>query len=196
MRCDEAQEHLSAYLDRELTAELAAAVRAHLDACPDCRAVADGLRTTADLLGRLPVRSAPGHVAADVQREIERRMVLESPAAVEGQPPERTLAIRRARQWPRVLAVAATVVVAVGIGVLAYRQSTVTPPAGEIAEKTPKQELPAVAVAPPTSGTVSGGGTPTKDGRESFEAGGRKEYALKHARTLRPRPVPWRLRGL
>ena len=166
MRCDEAQEHLSAYLDRELTAELSDAVRAHLDACPDCRAVADGLRATADLLGRLPVRSAPAHVAADVQREIERRLLLEAPAAVEGRPPERTLATRRARQWTRALAVAATVVVAVGIGVLAYRQSTITPPPGDIAEKTPQQEVPAWVTGP---GTVA---VTAEDGQKSFEAGG------------------------
>ncbi|MGB3086669.1 MAG: zf-HC2 domain-containing protein, partial [Phycisphaerae bacterium] len=54
MLCDQVREHLSAYLDRELTAELSAAVRAHLDACPDCRALLKDLRATVDLLGRIP----------------------------------------------------------------------------------------------------------------------------------------------
>jgi anti-sigma factor RsiW len=178
MLCNEVQEHLSAYLDHELTAELSAAVRVHLDACPDCRTLADNLRTMADMLGRLPVYSAPAHLAADVQREIERRMVLESPAVAEGQPSERTLPIQRASQWPRVAAVAAAVVVAMGIGMLAYLQSTSTPPAAGLAEKTPKQELPDVAAAPATGARpASGPGAvvvSAEEARKSLEAGGRK----------------------
>jgi autotransporter-associated beta strand protein len=120
MLCNEAREHLSAYLDKELSADLSAAVRAHVDSCAECRALAADLQATANLLGRLPVRKAPATTAADVQREIERRLILEAPETVEGELPERTLPIRRARQWPRVVAMAATVALASGIGILAY----------------------------------------------------------------------------
>jgi len=124
MLCDQVREHLSAYLDEELTADLSAAVRAHLDTCAACRMLADELQATADLLGRLPVRPAPEHLAADVIGEIERRGIVPAGAPVEGQPQERTLPMRRARLWPRALAVAATVLLAVGIVVLAYLGET------------------------------------------------------------------------
>jgi anti-sigma factor RsiW len=148
MVCNETREHLSAYLDKELSAELSAAVRAHLAACPECRALADELRATATLLGRLPVRPAPEHVAADIQREIERRLLLEeAPPALDAQPPERTLPLHRARAWPRVAAVAATALLAAGISVMAYlgRQGAV-PQGVTVAEKSAPQ-TPPVAVA-------------------------------------------------
>ena len=119
MQCKQVRDHLSAYLDRELSAELASAVRHHLAACPECRALLEELRATADLLGRLPVRQAPGGMADDVRREIERRML--APQAVEeSSMPERTLAAHRARPWPRVLAVAACLALAAGIGLVAF----------------------------------------------------------------------------
>ena len=139
MLCDQVREHLSAHLDKELTAELSAAVRAHLDTCAACRTLADELRATADLLGRLPVRAAPEHLAADVIREIERRGIVPAGAPVEGQPQERTLPMRRARLWPRALAVAATVLLAVGIAVLAYLGETAKGPA-----PTPAYEVAAL----------------------------------------------------
>jgi len=119
MRCEQVRKHLSAYLDRELTAELAAAVRGHLASCPACRRLLDELRGTADLLGRLPVREPPADLADDVMREVERRM-LAPPTGVEPTMPERTLALDRTRLWPRVLAVAACVALAAGIGLLAF----------------------------------------------------------------------------
>ena len=120
MLCEQAREHLSAYLDRELASELSVAVRAHLESCADCRALLADLRATAGLLGALPVHRAPADLAEDVQREIERCIIL--PAAesdYDAEPQERTLALRRVRLWPKALAVAASVLLVVGIGVLA-----------------------------------------------------------------------------
>ncbi|MCX5653560.1 MAG: zf-HC2 domain-containing protein, partial [Planctomycetota bacterium] len=131
MLCDQVREHLSAYLDRELTADLSAAVRAHLDACAECRALADDLRATVDLLGRLPARPAPGHLTDDVMREIERRGILAVGAAIEPPPQERTLPMRRARLWPRALAVAATLALAIGIGIFAYLSEVGGPKASQ-----------------------------------------------------------------
>lgn len=119
MQCKQVHNHLSAYLDRELTAELASAVRHHLAGCPECRAMLEELRGTADLLGRLPVRAAPAGLADDVRREIERRM-LTPQAADDAAMPERTLAAHRVRLWPRALAVAACLALAAGIGLVAY----------------------------------------------------------------------------
>ena len=120
MLCQQARDHLSAYLDRELASELSSAVRAHLESCAGCRALLADLRATAGLLGALPVHRAPADLAEDVQREIERCTIL--PAAELGydaELQERTLALRRVRLWPRALAVAASVLLVVGIGVLA-----------------------------------------------------------------------------
>ncbi len=120
MLCEQARDHLSAYLDRELASELSSAVRAHLESCAGCRALLADLRATAGLLRALPVHRAPADLAEDVQREIERCTIL--PAAesdYDAEPQERTLARRRVRLWPRALAVAASVLLVVGIGVLA-----------------------------------------------------------------------------
>jgi len=119
MQCEQAHEHLSAYLDGELPASLASAVRAHVASCPDCRRTLEELRATAALLGRLPVHAAPEGLADDVLREIEHRMLAPDPSA-DTPAPERTLAVHRPRRWPRVLAVAACAALATGIGLMAY----------------------------------------------------------------------------
>jgi len=120
MLCEQARDHLSAYLDRELASELSSAVRAHLESCAGCRALLADLRATAGLLRALPVHRAPADLADDVQREIERRTILPAAeTAHDTEPQERTLALRRVRLWPRALAVAASVLLVVGIGVLA-----------------------------------------------------------------------------
>jgi len=143
MLCEQVRDHLSAYLDKELTADLSAAVRAHVDACPDCRSLLADLRATSNLLRRLPVHAAPEGLAGDVMREMERRVVLESSEPAAGQPHERTLAIHRARSWPRALAVAATLLLAAGIGLFAYlggRPGDVAPSvefAGRALDKAP-----------------------------------------------------------
>jgi len=119
MRCEQAQEHLSAYLDGELSSALASAVRAHVASCPDCRQTLEELRATAALLGRLPVRAAPQGLSDDILREIERRMLAPAPAA-DTPTPERTLAVHRVRRWPRILAIAACGALAAGIGIMTY----------------------------------------------------------------------------
>ncbi|MBM4017395.1 MAG: hypothetical protein FJ288_03560 [Planctomycetes bacterium] len=165
MLCDQVHEHLSAYLDKELSADLSAGVRAHLDSCAGCRTLADELRATMDLLGRLPARKAPEHLAGDVIRQIERRGVLATGAPIEGQPQQRTLPMLRARPWPRVLAVAATVLLAAGIGLVAYLSETAMrspAPLSEVAA-TPATEtggadrLAAAAPAGPAAAAPGGG---------------------------------------
>ncbi|MCX5672329.1 MAG: anti-sigma factor [Planctomycetota bacterium] len=145
MLCEQVHEHLSAYLDKELTAELSAAVRSHLESCAECRTLLADLRATADLLGRLPVHAAPEQTAQDVQREIERRVLVGEKAPAEEPLRERTLPLHRARLWPRALAVAATVALAAGIGILAYltrNQPALTAP--EITTLVLREEAPAM----------------------------------------------------
>lgn len=53
------QRQLSGYLDRELLADEAEAVRAHLEQCASCRATLERLRRVTRLLAALPEKSAP-----------------------------------------------------------------------------------------------------------------------------------------
>jgi hypothetical protein len=159
MQCKKVRNHLSAYLDRELTAELASAVRHHLASCPECRAMLEDLRATADLLGRLPVREAPAGLADDVRLELERRM-LAPQAADDADMSERTLAAHTVRQWPRVLAVAACVALAAGIGVVAYlgteawEESSATGPA--VVRHDATEMATEYAAGPETEGAAAG----------------------------------------
>ena len=121
MNCEQARQDISAYLDHELPPAEADAVRAHLEACPDCRALLEELRTMVDLVGRLPERPAPVGLSEDVRREVQRRSVL-----------ARTGVGRRARHpaagrpvfLPRALALAASFLLAAGIGTVLYLDAT------------------------------------------------------------------------
>ena len=52
--CQELADRLSAYLDGELMGDDLASVLAHLEECPRCRHCLSTLRTTRDLLRKLP----------------------------------------------------------------------------------------------------------------------------------------------
>ena len=173
MLCEQAREHLSAYLDKELTADQSAAVRSHLDTCPDCRRLFEDLRATAGLLARLPVRAAPEGVAGDVMREMQRRSILGSAETAAGQPHERTLAIRRARPWPRALAVAATLLLAAGIGLFAYLGGRLGSPApsGELGLRSP-DKTPAATIK--SGGDLAAPAGATELARERGGLGGEK----------------------
>jgi hypothetical protein len=127
MQCEQARERLSEYLDGELTEELAAVLRSHLDTCADCQALLAGLRATTGLLARLPVRLAPKDLAQQIQREIERRTVLEAAPAGQPQPHARGLSLRRGRLWRRAVAVAAAVLLAIGLGLFAWMANLIGP---------------------------------------------------------------------
>ena len=66
MRCNEIQDNLSAYLDKELPADLTDAVRAHVEGCAECRTtgyrgrqvIAEALEVTGEI-GAAIRRGAP-----------------------------------------------------------------------------------------------------------------------------------------
>ena len=102
MICHEVERDLDVYVDRELAADSAAAIREHLGRCASCRQrVADR-----EALGRL-VRSVPYHEAPDRLR-----------ARVSGQV-QRTRSTRRLLTW----AAAAVLVVSVGGGISLVRSA-------------------------------------------------------------------------
>ena len=111
MTCEQAERDLDAYVDRELDAEPAAAVRDHLSACAAChRRVAQR-----DALGRM-VRGAPYYSAPDRLRQ-----------RVLGQT-TRSRSVRRVLTW----AAAATIAVSVGGGLTLLRSSQAS--RGDIAD--------------------------------------------------------------
>ena len=100
MICDEVERDLDSYIDRELPAEAAAAVREHLSTCASCRQrVADR-----ESLGRL-VRSVPYHAAPSRLR-----------ARVAGRA-QRTRSTRHLLTW----AAAAALVLSIGGGITLMR---------------------------------------------------------------------------
>jgi len=192
MLCEQVHEHLSAYLDKELTAELSAAVRSHLDSCAECRALLAELRATADLLGRLPVHAAPEQMAQDVQREIERRALVGGAPPAEEQPRERTLPVHRARLWPRAVSVAATVALAAGIGILAYlTQNPQGPIAPEVTSPLLLSEPQPLADARDREGRDRGGRTYSRADREKKPAKPEDQLALQpmHGEMAAEKPI-------
>jgi anti-sigma factor (TIGR02949 family) len=71
MKCNEVQEHLSAWLDGELPEELRPAVAAHLDECPDCQAELAALERLEAALTELEA-PVPQNLAAAVRRRLPR----------------------------------------------------------------------------------------------------------------------------
>ncbi len=120
MDCDRASESISAYLDGELPPETAAAVRAHLDDCPVCLATERDLRALRALLARLPEHRAPAGLAGEVGRQVAGGAALSTHPRAAGARRKGDAAGASRRVWPRVLALAAMLLAAVGIGVLAH----------------------------------------------------------------------------
>src|SRR6476646_10646858 len=58
------RQEVMAYLDGEIAAARAVVVRAHLDQCAECRALADDLREVSAGLGEWAVEPAPRRLAA------------------------------------------------------------------------------------------------------------------------------------
>ncbi|NOZ23726.1 MAG: zf-HC2 domain-containing protein [Planctomycetes bacterium] len=71
MKCDEAIDLLSEYMDDELDAEQRKEVEAHVMACAKCRRELDTLRATVTLVGSLSEVKAPDAFAADVSKTLE-----------------------------------------------------------------------------------------------------------------------------
>ncbi len=73
MTCRELFERLSEYLDGELSPELCAEIRRHMDGCDPCINFAKTLKATADLCRRLPAHPVPPEVAADLRAFLAAR---------------------------------------------------------------------------------------------------------------------------
>jgi len=67
------RENLVAYLDGELAPAEADAIRAHIEACADCRAYAGLLKSSYDALEHIEAAEAPAGFAAKVKSRARRR---------------------------------------------------------------------------------------------------------------------------
>jgi anti-sigma factor (TIGR02949 family) len=67
MTCRELFERLSEYLDGELSPEICAQIRRHMDGCDPCINFAKTLRKTADLCRHLPTHKVPPDLAANLR---------------------------------------------------------------------------------------------------------------------------------
>jgi len=108
MKCNEIQARLSEYLDGALGAEEAAALEGHVAQCAACKGELEALRRTVQAVGELPRCAAP----AGFRDKVVQRIRAES--AVEARP-------RIVYLWPRLAAVAAMLLVVVGVTLLLER---------------------------------------------------------------------------
>lgn len=101
MDCRTCEASVDAYVDGELSARESAAFEEALTTCPDCRRRLETARAVSGLLRDLPVERAPDLLRARIEREL--RATVSEP-----QP--------KPRPWMRWSAMAASLIVAVGIG--------------------------------------------------------------------------------
>jgi len=96
MDCPTCEAMVDAYVDGELTATESADFERALAVCPDCRERLDSARAIGGLLRELPTEPAPDLLRARIERELR--------------------GIARPRERMRWMAIAASLIVAVGIG--------------------------------------------------------------------------------
>jgi ferric-dicitrate binding protein FerR (iron transport regulator) len=131
MNCEAVCESLGAWIDRQLPADEAAALEAHLATCGECRAAAEALRAQdAELLRAFqPGREAARRVAESAIAELHR----DAPVAVADRPGSN-------RKWVS-LVLAATAGFLLAIFLFPpWKRSAVDPPAGGIAGLPPTIE--------------------------------------------------------
>lgn len=103
------------WLDGELPIELRPTVGRHLDDCPDCRSECESLRLIAAALAKPPEAKLPTDLWDAIERRLDEAPPLSTPSA---EPATHRLWIYQLARRP--LAAAAVVVLAIGLGWLAF----------------------------------------------------------------------------
>jgi hypothetical protein len=106
---------LCAYVEGDLDEEGRAEIERHLDAHPNHRRLLAELTATRDLLRYLPRENAPTDLAETFNAQLERSALLDGPSADPAAP-----TIHAANLLPRLLALAAIVVLGAGLGAVVY----------------------------------------------------------------------------
>lgn len=108
------QAKLCAYLEGELDDAERAQIEQHLLANPNDRKLMEELARARQMLRQLPRQSAPPDLADAIQRQIERSALLD------GTGPSEADVLTRINRWPQFVAVAAIVLLAVGLAAVVY----------------------------------------------------------------------------
>jgi anti-sigma factor RsiW len=127
MECERMERRIGAWLDGELPPDQAREVAAHLERCPACAAELDGLRRLGDAIrAELPRLAAPEALRAAVRADA-------APAPAASPPP---IPLHRRRAAPRWLALAASVLLLVGVaGEAAWRAGEASARRGVLADE-------------------------------------------------------------
>ena len=78
MNCKSVQNRLSAYIDRELGGDELLQIRAHVSACPVCRAEAESIRALKSLLGGVACPEPPDGLAERLTASVLKTRIEES----------------------------------------------------------------------------------------------------------------------
>lgn len=113
MNCSEVQERLSAYFDGELADEEQTVVAAHLEGCASCGEELAVFGKLSEMSAALADPQAPSHLWNDLEAKLDND---QQQKPMPASPPSRS------QRFPtRFLAVAATLLIAVGLGVVGYK---------------------------------------------------------------------------
>ncbi len=104
---------LCAYIDGDLDANEIADIEKHLAANPNHRAVIEELKRQRVMVRELPRAKAPADIAESIQGHLERAVLLDDQA-------DEQVSDMRINRWPQIMAAAAVLLLASGLGVVIY----------------------------------------------------------------------------
>ena len=113
MRCPDVKDQLSAYFDGELSAESQAKMKQHLAQCEACAAEYSEFKDVSRAVSRMPLLQPPPGIWNGLASELE---ATESSGLVPSKPEARQSSDRRRWASPRQLALAASVLLMLGLG--------------------------------------------------------------------------------
>ena len=116
MNCSEVQELLSTYYDGELAADMHKRVTEHVDDCSACAQHIAGFERLSEMAAALDTPTAPEIIWSELEQQLEQRPLDDQTAVVPaGQTRTTTFSVQRR------FALAAIVLLAVGVGWFAYQ---------------------------------------------------------------------------
>ncbi len=117
MNCSEVQELLSAYYDGEVAADIRTRVSEHLDGCSECAQPIARYEKLSEMATAIDTPAVPERIWSEIEQQLDRKSLEDRPALTP------TVDHRRETVSPlsRRLALAAMILVAVGIGWFAYQ---------------------------------------------------------------------------
>ncbi len=116
MNCSETQAQLSAYLDHQVSDDAELRITAHLESCASCASVLAAYQAISEFVGAESDPEPPAQLWSHIEQELDAAR-LAQPAAVTSGPQGRRFSVRS-------IVVAATLLLAVGMGLISLMQNT------------------------------------------------------------------------